>query len=78
MADQETQTPPNNTGGTEKPKTAKQLEKDAKKATKMAKFAEKQAKVAGKADGQQKEKKPKKIEEVRMNNFFTYYLELLT
>lgn len=64
MADQPTQAPAAAAEGDGKPKTAKQLEKEAKKAAKLAKFAEKQAKAAEKSDGPKQEKKPKKVEEV--------------
>ncbi|XP_069957759.1 valine--tRNA ligase isoform X2 [Cherax quadricarinatus] len=66
MADQPAQNPPAAAGEAEKPKTAKQLEREAKKAAKLAKFQEKQAKVAEKSEGQQKEKKPKKVEEKKV------------
>ncbi|KAK8402179.1 hypothetical protein O3P69_001346 [Scylla paramamosain] len=55
--------PPQQT--TDKPKTAKQLEKEAKKAAKLAKFAEKQAKTSVKS-GDVQQKKPKAVEEKKV------------
>ena len=53
----------------DKPKTAKQLEKEAKKAAKLAKFAEKQAKTSDKSNDVQ-QKKPKKVEEVLTYGYY--------
>ncbi|KAK3893142.1 hypothetical protein Pcinc_003015 [Petrolisthes cinctipes] len=55
------------TTGDGKPKTAKQLEKEAKKAAKLAKFEEKQAKASEKkqSDGGT-QKKPKKVPEKKV------------
>ncbi|XP_027210399.2 valine--tRNA ligase isoform X1 [Penaeus vannamei] len=70
MADQPTQDPAAAAEGDAKPKTAKQLEKEAKKAAKLAKFAEKQAKAAEmKSDGPKQEKKPKKVEEKKVATY---------
>lgn len=60
----------------EKPKTAKQLEKEAKKAAKLAKFAQKQAKNSLKVPDKLKEEsigKEKKKEEVSLFFIMKFY-----